>query len=98
MKSPCKECLKYAICIGKKQLSCEDFYTFFNDTHDTLKLANGAKDLRSPLTLELRNKAWDQLWVEVRKHMPNCQGLFRNTKRQKMPNFPRPTRGCKDVK
>lgn len=88
MNPPCKECLKYAICIGKKQLSCDDFYTFFNDTHDTLK----SKDLRRPLTLELRNEVWDKVWVEVRTHMPNCQGLFRDTELQKMPNFPKPTR------
>jgi len=98
VKCPCKECLKYAICIGQKQLSCEDFYTFFNDTHDALKLAYGAFTTTSYMTLNLRNKVWDKLWDKVRIHMPNCQGLFRNQKRQKMPNYPRPTRVCKDAK
>jgi len=98
MNPPCKECLKYAICIGKKQLSCDDFYTFFNDTHDTLKLGNEVYTSTGYMTLEKRRKVWGKLWDEVRIHMPNCQGLFRNQKRQKMPNYLRPTRIYKDAK
>ena len=94
MKPPCKQCLKYAICIAQTQLSCEDFYKFFNDMHDKLKMKHGAKVRKNgwALSLEERNEAWDELWNEVYKCMPNCQGLFRGEKKQKMPRYPKPVR------
>jgi len=37
MKRPCEECLKYAICISKKYITCELLYNYgkaYTDTHE----------------------------------------------------------------
>ena len=90
MTIPCRECLKFAICIGQKQLSCEDVYTYFNDSHDRLKLEVSGTLEPNQITLEDRNKAWDMLWDVMREDLPNLQGLFRSSKRQKFPNDSNP--------
>ena len=88
MNPPCKECLKYPICISEKQLSCDALFTFFNDTHDRLKIEAGADpETIDPfcLSLEERNKIWDEMWEVLYEFLPNIKGMFRNTKKQKMP-------------
>jgi len=88
MKPPCKGCISYPICIGQKQLSCEDLYTFFNDNHDRLKLEAGADPEKIgpfSLPLEKRNEVWDELWEIMYEFLPNITGMFRSTRRQRMP-------------
>ena len=83
---PCKGCISYPICISQKQLSCDDLYTFFNDTHDRLKIKAGGKAGNRgtfDLPLEKRNELWDELWEIMYKTLPNIQGMFRNTKKEK---------------
>ena len=90
MKPPCKGCISYPICIGQKQVSCEDLYTFFNDNHDRLKIEAGADPETIDvfyLTLEKRNEVWDELWEILYEFLPNIKGMFRSTKKQKMPGM-----------
>lgn len=92
MKIPCKTCLKYAICISQKQLSCDDLQDFFNNIHIEMKEVEISKLNRgkqyvaylSFLHLEQRNKAWDNTWEQMYKHFPNLESLFRGTSRQQM--------------
>ena len=85
MKIPCKGCLSYPICIGQKQLSCEDLHDFFRITHRRLKVEAGEKSGESnkfTLPLEKRNEIWDELWEILYKTLPNIKGMFRNTARE----------------
>ena len=91
---PCirDKCLKYPICIAHTNISCDDLQDYFNSIHysimETYVKPSKKKSVFDvfDLNLEERNKAWDETWAELQKYLPNINGMFRSTTRQKMAN------------
>ena len=87
---PCKQCLKLPICISRTNISCNSLQDYFNTLHYSIrkKYVKPSKEKSIhdifDVLLEDRNKAWDETWEEMHKTLPNINGMFRSTSRQKM--------------
>ncbi len=75
---PCKQCLKLAVCLSQKAITCADFHDYFADMYrqrkdeirDDLKMRH--------LTTDLQNNAWDYAWDIAKETLPNATGFFRS--------------------
>lgn len=88
-KIPCKQCLKYAICVGQRSITCDEVQTYFNNVHDYIKMEMKIHK-ESNHNLVERNKAWDKAWEIMFHDLPNVKALCLNTVRQQMPNSTNP--------
>lgn len=87
---PCKQCLKLPICISRTNISCNSLQDYFNTLHYSIREKYVKPEKRKSIfdvfdiTLEERNKAWDETWEEIYECLPKLNGMFRSTSRQKM--------------
>jgi hypothetical protein len=76
MNPPCDQCLKFAICIGNKQIMCNDFYEYFTKTYRQRKQELREDFSMTHLTESLENNAWDYAWDKAKEIFPDSN-MFR---------------------
>jgi len=72
MKTPCDTCLKFAICVGHKQIRCTDFHDYFGEIYRQRKQEIREDFSMTHLTTMLENNAWDYAWDKVKETFPNA--------------------------
>ncbi len=82
-KIPCKRthCLKFAACVGKSSVNCDDLQAYFDSVHTNIKneLSGDTGRPVHSMTLEERNNAWERAWSVIRYDLPNVKAIYLNT-------------------
>ena len=74
---PCKQCLKFPICLTQTAITCADFHDYFTDTYRDRKEEMRNDFKMNHLTTELQNNAWDYAWDRAKETLPNATGFYR---------------------
>jgi len=69
IKWPCIECMKYPICISKKDVVCSDLYSLFFNSYR--KLSKGPDKLAE----ESLDEIWTNLWAHLKVMFPHIRIL-----------------------
>lgn len=78
---PCKQCLKFPVCLGRKEIRCDDFHDYLVKVYREKKEIWKEFLKMNHLDIEHQNQAWDSAWDVMQETFPYMRSLYRGVGR-----------------